>query len=195
MAKEVYGSRINQGRRINLVDDLGKARPTTLLQPTGVENGSYTFTNDASKGKYQVIVGTSPDYQSENEETFEALKDLYTATQPDDPMRGVLLRHLIMLKEAPNLNDLQEYLRNEMLIAGYIKPETEEDVALLQQVQQAQANQPNDAQTQFILSEAKRAESEAAENLADIEAKRAKAMRDIAEAEQTQVETRLMFQQ
>eukprot|EP00729_Bicosta_minor_P020478 gene20478-32704_t len=170
MAREIYGGTQNANREIRVVNDRDEASDEVLSKP-GFRNG-LTMINDLSKGKFEVVSGFSPDFKNEDEETFEALKDITNVFMPDDPLRAVLGRSMFLLKTGAGLKDLKDYISKEMMVSGYLKPTTDEDKAYVQQAQQNAANQTDPNQvlmdaaaselvSKEMLNEAKTAETAA----------------------------------
>lgn len=186
MAREIYGGARNAGRRVKLLNERGEAKNETLGQQAYI-NGSFGLSKDLSRAKFEVVAGYAPDYQTENEETFEAYKDLMAAMRPDDPLRDVVVRNLMVLKEAGGLKDFQTRLRRDLMIEGWMMPESEEDQQMVAQAQQAQANQP-DQNAALMAAAAAEQESQAKLNEASIADKMASAAKKAVEAEKIKVE-------
>lgn len=187
IAAEVYAER---SRSINVVTQDGKMQRRQLLQRE-VRAGQLVYANDPSRGKFEVIVDTGPNFQTQREEAIVALKDIVQTLQPQDPMQRLLIMRLVEMLPSQGLDDIKDYIRRQLLVAGIRKPETEEDMAVLDQLSQAQANQGPDPQSQLLEAAADQQRSEAALNVAkigDLQAsgvqKRAAAILDLAKARQ-----------
>lgn len=192
MAREVYSAQRN--RSLKVVTERGESQSVTL-NTVAYQDGAILPVNDLSKGKYEVVVDTSADYQTAKEETFEALKDVLTIMPQEDPLRGVLAQQLILLKDAKGLEDIQDYIRRMQVLGGYIPAETDEEKQMLANAQKAAANQPKDPNAAYLESLAAEQQAQAALNQAKIAETAASAVKKSAEAEETKVDVALKKQQ
>ena len=71
MAREVYSATPN--RKMRIINEQGAPEMVALNSDAGF-NGQFVRMNDLAKGSFEVSVGTSPDYATAQEETFEASK-------------------------------------------------------------------------------------------------------------------------
>ena len=173
MASEVYGSSANKGRVVRTINEKGEGKSVKLLERSGAD-GSLKQTYNLSTAKFEVVVGIGKSYQTEREETFEQLKDIISIIPNEDPMRADLAKTLFLLMEGQGLQDIQKSIRNQQITSGLIAPETDEEIAMMQQLQsQPQQPDPNSA---FLLAEAEKSQSQAQLN----EAKIAQTMGDAA---------------
>ncbi len=186
MAREVYGGAANAGRKIKILNERNEPSSKVLTQ-AGVKGDTITAVNDLSKSRFEVVAGHAPDYQTEDQETFDSLKDIIGLMDPQDPMRNVLARSLFLLKDAAGLNDLQDYVRRELMISGYIKPETEEDKQVVIQAQQGAANQV-DPNVELLEAAAAEQESKAMLNQANAAKSAADAAKKTKEIEKLNVD-------
>ena len=191
IAAEVYAER---SRSVNVVTQDGQMQRRQLLQRE-VRAGQLVYANDPSRGKFEVIVDTGPNYQTQREEAIVALKDIVQTLQPQDPMQRLLIMRLVEMLPSQGLDDIKDYIRRQLLVAGIRKPETEEDMAVLDQLSQAQAQQGPDPQTELLSAAADQQRSEAALNIAkisDLQAsviqRKAAAVYDMAKARQARNE-------
>jgi hypothetical protein len=188
IAKEIYGSPVNSGRMVRIPQESGETTPVTL-RSVGAKDGRLAITNDISSAKMEVCVNISEDYATKREETFESLKDITDMLSESDPLRAIVARKLIILKEASGLGSLQDKIRQELLLSGYEQAETEEDQAFIQQALQAQGAQAKDPNTLLLEQMAKEQATQAQANQAATADKMASAVKKAAEAEETKVDT------
>jgi len=185
MAREVYSATPN--RKMRIINEQGAPEMVALNSDAGF-NGQFVRMNDLAKGSFEVSVGTSPDYATAQEETFEALKDIVGLMAPDDPYRSIAVRLLILQKDGIP-EDAKSALRRELLVQGVVKPENEDEEKFLQGMAQAQQNQGVDANTQLLQSMAKEQETKAQMNEASTADKIASAAKKAAEAEEIKIDS------
>lgn len=166
IAGEIYSDR--PGRVVKLLNKRDEPMPTKLVD-SRAKNGAIVRYNDPSKGRFQVVVNTGPSYETRDEETLIALKDIYVAMDPQDPKRQMVLAMIIKLLPTGGLDDLKEYVHKELLAAGVVKPESEEDKAYMQQLEQQKANAGPSPQDQFVMAAAQKEQTQAAKNQKEIE--------------------------
>lgn len=191
IAAEIYSERA--GRSVNLVNERGDTRRVKLMEQRGAANGELTYGNNPARGKFEVVVDTGPSFQTQREETVVALKDIVAAMVPQDPLRQLVLGKLIELMPAQGMDDLKDYIHKEQLRSGIAKPETDEDFEYLQAISAATGEQT--AEDRLVDSAALNQRMEAfkrAKELEEIDAniisKKAKAAKDMADAEAQAIE-------
>ena len=72
----------------------------------------------------------------------------------------------MMNMEGEGIGEVRDYFRKRLIRMGVVKP-TDEEIKALVEEQQAQANQPPDANTQFLQASADQASAEAVKARAD----------------------------
>lgn len=187
IAAEVYAERT---RTVNIVTQAGEMQRRTLLQAQA-KGGQIIYENDTSKGRFEVIVETGPNYQTQREAAVEGLKDILNSPQlaPGDPLGRIILQRIIEMLPAQGMDDIKAYVRRQLLLAGVRKPETDEDMATLQEASQ---NLQPDPQAELLTAAAQNQRTQAAERIAKIkdlgasaDAKHASATLDLAKARET----------
>lgn len=162
-------------------------RETTITLPDGTEkqvmvmesvfdeeSGEDIVINDITKGSFNVFVDTGPSFQTQKEQARAELKALY-AGLAGTPDGDIVLKTYLTMLEGPKMEHLREYARNNLILAGIIAPDTDEEKAMLQQSQQAQGQQ------QDPMMVAAQAEMMKAQNQANSD--QAKAMNDQAKTQ------------
>jgi hypothetical protein len=185
IAREVYSA--NENRHIKIVSDRGESRSVKLNQQQGF-GGKLTSINNLSKGRFEVIVDISKDYQTAKEETFDALKDIVQLFPEGSARRAQLADSLILMKDSKGMEDMQDYIRKEMLASGVVKAENEDEEKYLQQLQESKSNDV-DPNEQLMAAAAAEQQSQAKLNEAKIADTQASAAKKAVEAEKTTVET------
>lgn len=187
IAAEIYSTR--EQRQVSIVTQEGEMQRKTLLELRG-KGGAIMYGNDPSKGRFEVIPETGPSFQTQREEAIAALKDILAAMDPSNPLHAIVLGRIIEMLPAQGMDDVKAYIRKQMLMAGVRKPETEEDMAVLQQL--AQNSGQVTPQDQLVLAAADAQKTEAMLNAARVSethskvlANRAKAALDMAKARDT----------
>lgn len=191
IAAEVYAAR---SRSVNVVTQDGRMQRRQLLEQQ-VKAGQIVYGNDPSRGKFEVVVDTGPNYQTQREEAIVALKDIVQVLNPADPMQRLLIMRIVELLPSQGLNDVKDYIRQQLLVAGIRKPETEEDMAVLERHQAQAQQQGPDAQTKLLEAASQEQQTQAALNVAkihDLQAsvkqRTAAAIYDLAKARQARNE-------
>lgn len=176
IAAEVYAERT---RTINVVTQAGEMQRRQLLQ-VGVKHGQIMYSNDPSKGRFEVVPDTGPSFQSQREQSVEALKDIVRSMDQTDPLQRVVMMRIIELLPTQGMDDIKDYIRQQMLLQGVRKPETPEDMQVLQKAQ-AQQGQPN-SQDQLMQSMAQNQRMQAAERVSTIHEKDSRTQANLATA-------------
>jgi hypothetical protein len=152
------------GRKVTTIGKDGTRGKAVLRQPKVVDGVAQTV-NDPAKGKYEVTVDVGPAFKSRRDATVRKLIEMLRLVQ--DPQLGQILVSLILTNmDGEGLDDLQEFLRMQLVRLGVVKPNEQEQKQLAEQ-QQAQANQPPDPQSQYFLAAAQRESAAAGKAHAD----------------------------
>lgn len=195
IAREIYAER--PGRVVKTVNRRGESVPTRLVE-TRAEGGQIVRSNDPSRGRFEVIVETGTSHETRDEETLQALKDIYAALDPQDPMRQPVLAMIIKLLPSSGLQDLKDHVHKMLLAQGIAKPESEADFKILQEMAEEQQNKQPSAQDQFVLASAAKEQTQAMRNQEEVRQMQfenqeiqADAAKKSAEAILTQIEASL----
>lgn len=178
MAKDLM---VEPGRKMKTVDANGEATQQELMQPmVNKETGESYSANDLTKAKFDVSVEAGPSSSSKKAATVRAVSGMIQMTQ-DPEMQMVLTSTALMNMEGEGLGELKPYFRKKLLNVGAVKP-TEDEQKEMEAAQQQQAQQPPDANTQYLIAAA---QSQAA----DAQNKQATAGLTMAKIDQTQALT------
>lgn len=171
MAQDIYTS----PRLVRTLQRDGTDSTEMLLQPVlDEETGTYIESNDLRNKKFKSYADVGPQYDSVREETVETMKELIPILQETEggaEYTPIALAVLMDNVVGTGLDPLKEFNRKKMLSLGLVKPQTDEEKALLQQQQQA-AQQPNpeqalvEAAAQKELSEARNLDAASVEKIA-----------------------------
>ena len=192
MASEVYSAQPN--RHMKIISDRNEAKSVTLNKTVGMA-GRITSINDISKGKFDVVVNVSKDYQTENEETFEALREIVSIMPESDPERPVFAKWLFLLKEGRGIKELQKKIRNDLILRGWLEAESDEEKQMIQQAQEQAANQPQDPNQALVEAAAAEQETQAQLNQSKVAETQAKAVKTAKEAEKISIESQLAMRE
>lgn len=176
------------GRKIPTLGEDGKRGVAVLRQPRMVDGASQTV-NDPSRGKFQVTVDTGPAFKSRRDKTVRSLVAMLQYV--DDPQLKQIITSLALTNmDGEGIDDLQEFLRMQLVQMGVVKP-TDDEKKKLEAIEQQKANQPPDPQSQYFLAAAQREGAAAGKDhaqtfktLIDAENSRADAIAKLANAQQ-----------
>lgn len=177
MAREVY---VESGRLMKSINVDGSATVLELGKKVMDEEGIPTVQNDLSNAIMDVSVNVGPASQSRKQSAVKNLMAMMQVTA-DQELQSVLGAYALMNTDIEGGRDLVKFARKRLLNAGVVTP-TEEERQELEKAAQEAANQPPDANTQYILAEAAKSQAIANKTEADTQL-------TMAKVEQTQVET------
>lgn len=160
-----------------------------------MENGEQVTGNDPRRGRYNVWADVGPSFSSRRDATVRALMEMMQTLAAADPqLAAVVASTAIMNIDGEGLDELRDFMRKKLVGLGVVKPTDEEKAEL----EAAQAAQPPDANSEFLLAEAKKAGALSEKAYAEALGALAKARETAAntnkieqEAHQTHVDTTL----
>jgi len=181
MASEIYTTR-------RMVKTLGKdgetdAKQQLLTHVLDEETGRMIEANDLRGKRFKSYSDVGPQYDSVREETVEDIKgmvDVVQAIPGGERYMPLLLSTMVENIVGVGLGPLKELNRTIMLEQGSVKPETPEEEAIVQNLQQ-QAQQPDPQQVLI--------ESAAAQQQAEARSLDASSVQKIADANKKDAET------
>ncbi len=149
-------------------------------------SGNPININDLTHGRFSVDVEVGPQYESQKEATLESIErvigiigDTPEAQKYMATLLGVWMENI----SGTGLKPLKDLNRRLMILDGTIKPETDEEKQMVQQIQ----NQ-SDPQAELNEAIANQQNSEAAKLQSDAELNKTKAIQNMASAEKTKTE-------
>lgn len=146
------------------------------------ETGEPKVLNDLTNIEWEVYADIGPSYTSKKDETKESLDRVLDRLLPDDPLRELVMLQRLTLEDGVSMQAIRDYSRKQMVLKGYVEPESEEELAMLQQAAQQQG-QP-DANTILAMAEDKKAQ-------ADLMREQREAVKDQADIENAQAKTQI----
>ncbi len=155
MKRELTGS----DKIVRMMSDEG--RETFGLMSDEVidkETGKTVALNDLSVGAYDVDIDISESTDSQRKAAAKSLIELMKVIPPQSPLFNTIASHYAIKMDGYKIDDMQEVIRERMLMSGELKPKTKEEEMKLAQAQQAQSSQPNPA---AIMAQAEMQKSQA----------------------------------
>lgn len=185
IASEIY----NTQRIMRTLGKDGVEGNKQLLQETiDEETGKIVQANTISGKRFLAHADIGPQYDTQREQLVEELKGMLEAMSgipAAERYTPLVLSLILKSMTGPSSEILQEAVRKDMILAGHIQPETDEEKQMVAAAQQ-QANQP-DPQQQLLQAAAMQAEGEGRErdskvldNIASAKKKQAEIMEIIA---------------
>lgn len=93
-------------------------------------------TNDITAMNFEVYADIGPSFESVKAQNKEELKELINGLPPGTPEYTMLLNEYFMLIDGAGFKDLRDYGRKQLILSGVKEPETDEEIAMVQQAQQ-----------------------------------------------------------
>lgn len=134
MASEVYDA----PRRVNLTLPNGERKSVMIMQAVfDKDAGDMKVLNDLTNTEFEVFADIGPSFTTKKEQTIEVLGGMAQAVAATDPnLQKALVLKQIQLVDGVNMDDIREYATRQLVLSGFKEPETEEEMALLQNAQQ-----------------------------------------------------------
>lgn len=196
MAQDLY---VEEGREMQAVYEDGTQEPITLMRPI-MKDGVQDYENNVSAGKYDATVDVGASFNSRKDKTVNGLRALLPNV-PDPQIQAAIVNTIILNTEGEGLTDLKAFSRKNLLNMGAADP-TDDEIKQAQEAQANAANQPPDAQTQYLQAasaeaqaKAKEAEAKTAKTLADTDKTNAETAKTLFEIQQQQQNLSQFMQQ
>lgn len=194
IAEEVYDTQ----RIVTVTGADGIESKTQLLeQVLDEETGKLIEANTINGKKFKVYADAAPAYESQKEATVEenkAMIDTIAKIPGGEIYLPALLASMVENSSGTNLAPLKKIARNQNILNGITKPETEEEEQMLAQAQ-APREDPNakllDAAANQQNAEARNMDSDSIDNIASAEKKAAETRKIISETENSRAMTLL----
>lgn len=172
---------VEAGRKMKTMTEQGDVGQIELMRPVlDAVTGATTYENDFGNSSLEVYVEVGPSSSSRRNSTVRALTQMMTITQ-DPEMIQILGSMAMMNMEGEGIEDVRNWFRQKMLRMGVVTP-TEEEKQILADQQAQEAQQPPDANTQFLQASANKAN-------ADAQGAQAKTQLTLTQVEKTAAET------
>ncbi len=162
MASRVYDA----PRSVMLTTEDGTRKFENIMESVlDEETGEVVVLNDLTAMEFNVFADIGPNYSTKREETFEKLGEMsMSAAQLDPQLSRMLLLKQAQLIDGVSMKDVRAWSRKQSILAGYVEPETEEEMQMMQQ--QSESQQPD---ANMVLAQAEQAKAQA--SMADVQRK------------------------
>jgi len=147
---EIYASMVNDvydvPRQVTITLEDGSEKDVQLYsEMIDLSTGQHVVTNDI-RGRYECYTDTGPSFQSMKEQNRAEIQELLAKVPPGTPEWQMLLLQYFTLLDGKGVEMMREYANKQLVMMGLKKPETPEEVQMVQQAQ----NQPQQASPEAI---------------------------------------------
>ncbi|MFS9649347.1 portal protein [Enterobacter hormaechei] len=148
---EIYQSMVNDiydvPRQVMMTLEDGTEKQVQLLtQAVDYQTGTVVTLNDI-RGRYECYTDTGPSFQSMKEQNRAEIQELLAKVPPGTPEWQMLLLQYFTLLDGKGVEMMREYANKQLVMMGLKKPETPEEIQMVEQAQQ-QTKEPSPEQTQ-----------------------------------------------
>ncbi|EMB4292206.1 portal protein [Enterobacter roggenkampii] len=148
---EIYQSMVNDiydvPRQVMMTLEDGTEKQVQLLtQAVDYQTGTMVTLNDI-RGRYECYTDTGPSFQSMKEQNRAEIQELLAKVPPGTPEWQMLLLQYFTLLDGKGVEMMREYANKQLVMMGLKKPETPEEMQMVEQAQQ-QPKEPSPEQTQ-----------------------------------------------
>ena len=148
---EIYQSMVNDiydvPRQVMMTLEDGTEKQVQLLtQAVDYQTGTVVTLNDI-RGRYECYTDTGPSFQSMKEQNRAEIQELLAKVPPGTPEWQMLLLQYFTLLDGKGVEMMREYANKQLVMMGLKKPETPEEIQMIEQAQQ-QPKEPSPEQTQ-----------------------------------------------
>lgn len=148
---EIYQSMVNDiydvPRQVMMTLEDGTEKQVQLLtQAVDYQTGTVVTLNDI-RGRYECYTDTGPSFQSMKEQNRAEIQELLAKVPPGTPDWQMLLLQYFTLLDGKGVEMMREYANKQLVMMGLKKPETPEEMQMVEQAQQ-QPKEPSPEQTQ-----------------------------------------------
>lgn len=148
---EIYQSMVNDiydvPRQVMMTLEDGTEKQVQLLtKAVDYQTGTVVTLNDI-RGRYECYTDTGPSFQSMKEQNRAEIQELLAKVPPGTPEWQMLLLQYFTLLDGKGVEMMREYANKQLVMMGLKKPETPEEIQMVEQAQQ-QPKEPSPEQTQ-----------------------------------------------
>lgn len=146
-------------RKVTLTAQDGSREDAYVMQSiVDLDTAETKVLNDLRTARFEVFAEIGMAYESQKQQQRQELTQLLQSTDPMNPVYNGLLLKYIELSDGPENEDLKKYAKNQLILNGYREPETEEEIAMVQQAQEA--SQQPDPNMALAMAEQTKAEAD-----------------------------------
>jgi hypothetical protein len=154
MASEIFDS----PRNVTIETPDGNRKEVEIMSVIiDKETGEPVTVNDLTNMEFDVYAEIGPSYASQKQKANEDMLSMMSALPDGDPMKRALMLTLLENADGDGLKDIRKMARKQLVLEGIKEPETEEELAMLQQAQGGQKQDPA-----MVLALAEQGKAEAA---------------------------------
>lgn len=148
---EIYASMVNDiydvPRNVMMTLEDGSEKQVQLLtQVVDYQSGQVVTLNDI-RGRYECYTDVGPSFQSMKDQNRAEIQELLAKVPPGTPEWQMLLLQYFTLLDGKGVEIMREYANKQLVMMGLKKPETPEELQMVQESQQ-QPEQPSAEQMQ-----------------------------------------------
>lgn len=148
---EIYASMVNDiydvPRSVMMTLEDGSEKQVQLLtQVVDYQSGQVVTLNDI-RGRYECYTDVGPSFQSMKDQNRAEIQELLAKVPPGTPEWQMLLLQYFTLLDGKGVEMMREYANKQLVTMGLKKPETPEEMQMVQEAQQ-QPQQPSPEQLQ-----------------------------------------------
>lgn len=157
MATQVYDT----PRKAMVTMPDGSRKEVEIMQTIlDEETGELKVLNDLTNQEFEVFATVGPSYASKREQTIDHLQALSESFATTDPMmQKALLFKQLKLIDGTDMDDIKTYANKQLMLAGIKEPETEEEIAFMQEA----AQRPAEPDANMVLAMAEQGKAQAAQ--------------------------------
>jgi len=164
--RSIAGEVHDVARAVNIIKEDGTDGQVNLHEIIiDEETGHAKAINNITSGVFEVTVDTGPAFASRKRDTLNTLFRLFEKIGDNSSYRDFLIGDIIDNIDGVGLKDLRDFNRQQKLMKGLRKPETEEEAAQVKAAQEGQRNE----QGEYLQALAEREKAEAQESLSNID--------------------------
>lgn len=136
MAVEVYDA----PRRVTLTLPDGTTKKADIMQAVmDRQTGKLVALNDLTNTEYEVYAEIGPSYSSKKEQTIDQLQAMANGVAQINPqLANLLTLQTLTLINGIDMEPVRKYARRQLIQAGVLEPDTDEEKAMIEQMQSAQ---------------------------------------------------------
>jgi hypothetical protein len=164
MAVEVNDS----PRTVTLTLPDGTTKTQQIMQMVlDKDTGRAIVLNDLTNMEFDVYADIGPSYASKKEQTIEQLGKMAESLAAIDPtMTKMLILKQLSMVDGIAMDDIRKYARKQLIMVGGAEPETDEEIAMVEQMQ----SQPAQPDANMLMAQAEMEKAKAAQMNAQREA-------------------------
>ncbi len=158
---EIYASMVNDvydvPRQVTITLEDGTEKDVQLYsEMVDLATGQHVVTNDI-RGRYECYTDTGPSFQSMKEQNRAEIQELLAKVPPGTPEWQMLLLQYFTLLDGKGVEMMREYANKQLVSMGLKKPETPEEIQMVQEAQNQQKEPSPEtlvAQGQYLAGQA-----------------------------------------